>query len=73
VINGDRSMKMLYIKSCDDERKWYANKVGSLVPYLEDYNSSYEYKSLQDNGIAPGHRFTNFVSKQDADIVEIDE
>lgn len=64
-------MKMLYIKSCDDARKWYADKVGSLVPYLEDHVSSYEYKSLQDTGISPGHRFVNFVSMCDADIVEV--
>ena len=61
-------MKMLLIQSCDDDKKWYADKIGKLVPYLED-SSKYEYKSLQDDGLVPGHRFVNFVSKHDAKVV----
>ena len=60
----------LRILSCDDPNKWYANKIGKTVPYLPD-SSKDEWKSLQDDGIGKGHRFTNFISKEDAELVEI--
>jgi hypothetical protein len=66
-------MKALKIISCYDSRKWYADKIGQLVPYIEKGSTSYEYKSLQDDGCAPGHRYSNFVARADAVIVEIDE
>ena len=56
------------IKSCKDPRKWYADKVGQFVPYLGTYGN--EYKSLQDEGAVPGHRFINFVDKSDAVLME---
>lgn len=61
-------MKQLRITSCDDSHKWYANKVGQLVPLLAI--EVREYKSLQDDGVCAGHRFVNFVSKTDAVIEE---
>jgi len=66
-------MKVLLIKSCYDKKKWYADKIGQCVPYFENGSSKYEYKSLQDDGICPGHRFVNFVHVDDAEIIEIDE
>ena len=60
----------LRIVSCDDPKKWYADKVGQLVPYIPD-SSKYEWKSLQDNGAVRGHRFTNFISKGDAVLEEV--
>lgn len=62
-------MKWLRIISCEDNRKWYANKIGELVPLLAVEPT--EYKSLEDDGVCIGHRFVNFVSKKDAVIVEI--
>ena len=62
--------KALLIHSCDDPSKWYYLKQRAVVPLLAIEET--EYKTLQDNGIAPGHRFINFVSKKDATIVEID-
>jgi len=62
-------MKQLRIISCDDSHKWYANKIGQLVPLLAI--EAREYKSLEDDGITEGHRFVNFVSKEDAVIEEI--
>jgi|TARA_B100001094_G_C17384875_1_gene418623 hypothetical protein len=59
----------LRVISCDDPNKWYANKVGQLVPYIPD-RSKYEWKSFQDDGVAPGHRFTNFITKTDAVLEE---
>tara|TARA_A200000159_G_scaffold155519_1_gene169363 strand:+ start:22 stop:240 length:219 start_codon:yes stop_codon:yes gene_type:complete len=59
----------LRVISCDDPKKWYADKVGQLVPYIPD-RSKYEWRSLQDDGVVPGHRFTNFISKEDAVLEE---
>jgi|TARA_B110000967_G_C18607342_1_gene422256 hypothetical protein len=61
-------MKQLRIISCDDNKKWYSDKIGQLVPLLAEEET--EYKSLQDDGVAPGHRFTNFITKTDAVIEE---
>tara|TARA_R110002074_G_scaffold123683_1_gene259498 strand:- start:114055 stop:114276 length:222 start_codon:yes stop_codon:yes gene_type:complete len=60
----------LRVISCDDPNKWYADKVGQIVPYIADQSES-EWKSLQDDGVAPGHRFTNFITKKDAVLEEL--
>jgi len=61
-------MKELLIVQCNDNRKWYYGLVGQRVPLLAVEET--EYKSLQPEGAVPGHRFVNFVSKEDAIIVE---
>ena len=58
----------LKIVSCNDSRKWYANLIGQEVPLLAIEET--EYKSLQPDGFGGGHRFVNYVSKEDAEIVE---
>lgn len=61
-------MKIL-IQKCSDPARWYADKVGQYVPFLEDCGN--EYKSLQDPDPAmSGHRFINFVLKTDCVLVE---
>lgn len=64
-------MKMIKITKCSDEKKWYVGKVGQLFPLLDDDYSQYEYKTFQDKGLNENHRFINFVSRQDAIIVEV--
>jgi len=59
-------MKKLLIKSCYDNRKWYANKIGQLVPLLGEEHGHYEYRSRQDDG------YINYVHKEDAVVVEDD-
>lgn len=56
-------MRKLLIKSCYDKRKWYADKIGQLVPLLSEEKGHYEYKSRQDDG------YINFVHKDDAVVV----
>jgi hypothetical protein len=53
----------LKIVKCDDPQMWYADKVGSTVPYLETYED--EYLSLEDCG------FTNIVKKEDAELIRV--
>ena len=60
-------MKIL-IQKCSDPRKWYADKVGQCVPLLAEELT--EYKTLQDPDPESGHRFINFVSKQDGVLVD---
>jgi hypothetical protein len=60
----------ILIQKCSDPRKWYANKVGQCVPLLAVEEK--EYKSLQDPDEVYGKRFINFVSKDDAILVEGD-
>lgn len=55
-------MKWLKIISCDDPKRWYANQIGELVPFLGDVGT--EYKSVQPAG------YVNFVQYCDAEIVE---
>lgn len=55
-------MKVLKILSCNDNHKWYANLIGQCVPLLAVEEK--EYKSLEPSG------YINFVSKEDAEIVE---
>ena len=57
-------MKMLKIISCDDNRKWYSNLIGQLVPLLSEEHGHYEYRSREPAG------YINFVSKSDAEVVE---
>jgi len=59
-------MRKLLIKSCYDNRKWYADKIGQLVPLLGEELGHYEYRSRQDDG------YINYVHKNDAVIVEED-
>lgn len=56
-------MKALRIIKCDDPNKWYASLVGEVVPLLEVEKT--EYKSKEPKG------FINFVSKEDAEIVNL--
>ena len=63
-------MKLL-ITQCTDSSKWYANKVGEYVPFIEDCGT--EWKSVQDpDPEFHGKRFINFVSKKDAKLVKDD-
>lgn len=60
-------MKLLIV-SCDSPSKWYANKIGDHVPFLEDCDN--EWKSLEDPDPKFGNRrFVNFISKNDAELV----
>ena len=54
-------MKMLKIIKCNDPMRWYANKIGELVPFL-GYSRG-EYKSREDAG------YVNFVQHGDAEVV----
>ena len=54
-------MKMLKIIKCNDPMRWYANKIGELVPFLG--NCNLEYKSLEDAG------YVNFVQHGDAEVI----
>tara|TARA_R110002096_G_scaffold327284_6_gene521283 strand:+ start:1150 stop:1347 length:198 start_codon:yes stop_codon:yes gene_type:complete len=57
-------IQMLRIKQCPDPMRWYASKVGKLVPFLGDVGS--EYKSREDAGCV------NFVQYDDATIEQCD-
>ena len=52
---------MLKIIKCNDPMRWYADKIGELVPYLGDFMG--EYKSREDSGC------TNFVQHGDAEVI----
>ena len=54
-------MKMLKIIKCNDPMRWYASKIGELLPFLGD--SRGEYKSREDAG------YVNFVQHGDAEVV----
>ena len=54
-------MQMLKIIKCSDGMRWYASKVGELVPYLGD--SMGAYKSREDAG------YINFVQYEDAEVI----
>ena len=68
MVNNVNFIKII---SCNDSTKWYADKVGELVPLLAEEET--EYKSLQDDGAVEGHRFINFVSKEDAVMLDAKE
>ena len=54
-------MQMLKIIKCSDGMRWYASKVGELVPYLGD--SMGAYVSREDAG------YLNFVQYEDAELM----
>jgi hypothetical protein len=56
-------MKALLITSHGDGMRWYADKVGEIVPLLAIERT--EYKSREDAG------YINFVQLADAEIVEV--
>jgi hypothetical protein len=56
-------MKALLITSHGDGMRWYADKVGEIVPLLAIEHT--EYKSREDAG------YINFVQFADAKIVEV--
>mgnify|MGYP000686087127 CR=1 FL=1 len=56
-------MKALLITSHGDSMRWYADKVGEIVPLLAIERT--EYKSREDAG------YINFVQFADAEIVEV--
>ena len=58
-------MQMLKIIKCNDPMRWYANKIGELVPFLGYANL--EYKSREDAG------YVNFVQHEDAEVVVVKE
>ena len=60
-------MTKLKIISCNDSQKWYAKLIGQEVPLLAVEET--EYKTLQPDGFCEGHRFINYISKKDAEIV----
>jgi len=56
-------MKALLITSSGDGMRWYADKVGQVVPLLAIERT--EYKSREDAG------YINFVQLADAKIIEV--
>lgn len=58
-------MKALLITSKGDGMRWYADKVGEIVPLLAIERT--EYKSREDAG------YINFVQFADAKIVEVND
>lgn len=56
-------MKMLKITGAKDRLMWYADKIGSYVPYCGEWPEA--YKSLEPAG------YLNRVEFEDAEIVEI--
>ena len=58
-------MQCIKILKCSDESKWYAGCVGYLLPYAGEDDG--EYASREFAG------YLNFVSKGDAELVEIDD
>ena len=56
-----KTMQMLKIIKCNDHMRWYANKIGELVPFLG--YSNLEYKSREDAG------YVNFVQHGDAELM----
>jgi len=58
-------MKALLITSQGDGMRWYADKVGELVPLLAIERT--EYMSREPAG------YTNFVQFADAEIVEVED
>ena len=56
-----KKIAMLKIIKCNDHMRWYANKIGELVPFLG--YSNLEYKSREDAG------YVNFVQHGDAEVV----
>jgi len=57
-------MKALLITGHGDGMRWYADKVGEIVPLLAIEGT--EYKSREDAG------YINFVQFADAKIVEVE-
>lgn len=55
-------MKVLLIKQCPDQMRWYADLIGQKVPFLGDVGG--EYRSRELDG------YVNFVQYADAEIVE---
>ena len=58
-------MEALLITSKGDGMRWYADKVGEVVPLLAIERT--EYKSREDAG------YVNFVQFADAKIVEVND
>ena len=58
-------MKALLITSSGDGMRWYADKVGQVVPLLAVEKT--EYMSREDAG------YVNFVQLADAEIVEVSD
>lgn len=55
-------MKVLLIKQCSDNRKWYAGLIGKQVPLIRELPEG--YLSREPGG------YTNIVHKEDAEIIE---
>ena len=58
-------MEALLITSKGDGMRWYADKVGEIVPLLAIERT--EYKSREDAG------YVNFVQFADAKIIEVED
>ena len=56
------------ITNCKDQSKWYSTCVGEIFPLLEIEEK--EYKTLEKSGLGDDHRFINFVSKEDAEVID---
>lgn len=52
---------LVYIKSCNDSKKWYSNLVGQAVELLGEEES--EYMSREPEG------YINFISKEDGVVI----
>ena len=56
---------MIKIIQCNDPLRWYADKVGELVPFEGDTGT--EYQSRESAG------YINFVQYEDAEIVKVEQ
>jgi len=56
-------MKYIYIESCTDPTKWYANCIGMVVPLIDDCGEEYKTRD-------PVEGYLNFIEKQDCYIVD---
>jgi hypothetical protein len=58
-------MKALRIIKCPDTSRWYADKIGDIVPLFAIERT--EYKSCEPAG------YINFVQLEDAEIIDVDD
>jgi len=61
-MTGEGQPAMIMILECRDSLRWYADKIGEMVPYLGDTGD--EFKSREDSGCV------NFVQYHDCVIVK---
>lgn len=60
-------MKMLLIKQATNDKAWYKEYIGQTVDYAPIFDDDYQFGAREPEG------FLNFVRKEDAVIVEVDQ